>query len=111
MSPDVAPSVAALGRDDAKSNLVGPAGAVVVWAVTTVGGMSPVGEEDELTALEDPQQVQARARIGIVLHGKWKLDALLGIGGMAAVYSATHRNGSRADYKRRRTLDAEHTLR
>ncbi len=41
----------------------------------------------------------AEARIGRVLRGKWKLDELLGIGGMAAVYSATHRNGKRVAIK------------
>jgi serine/threonine-protein kinase len=42
---------------------------------------------------------RARARVGAVLRGKWRLDALLGIGGMAAVYSATHRNGKRGAVK------------
>lgn len=35
------------------------------------------------------------ARVGTVLAGRWVLDELLGIGGCAAVYSATHRNGRR----------------
>jgi serine/threonine-protein kinase len=34
-----------------------------------------------------------------VLKGKWRLDAVLGIGGMATVYAATHRNRSRAAIK------------
>ncbi len=38
-------------------------------------------------------------RIGHVLRGKWKLDRLLGIGGMASVYAATHRNGKRGAVK------------
>jgi serine/threonine-protein kinase len=33
------------------------------------------------------------------LREKWRLDALLGVGGMAAVYAATHRNGSRVAVK------------
>ncbi len=37
--------------------------------------------------------------MGTVLRGKWHLDALLGVGGMASVYAATHRNGSRAAVK------------
>src|SRR5262245_31657519 len=42
---------------------------------------------------------RAEQRLGKVLRSKWKLDELLGIGGMAAVYSATHRNGKRAAIK------------
>jgi serine/threonine-protein kinase len=38
-------------------------------------------------------------RLGTTLRDKWRLDVLLGIGGAAAVYSATHRNGSRAAVK------------
>ncbi len=41
----------------------------------------------------------AAARIGATLAGKWHLDSLLGTGGMATVYAATHRNGSRAAVK------------
>ncbi len=44
-------------------------------------------------------QASARARVGTVLKDKWQLDALLGVGGTAAVYSATHRNGKRAAVK------------
>jgi serine/threonine-protein kinase len=50
------------------------------------------GGDDELHA-------HARTRIGRVLHNKWRLDALLGVGGMAAVYAATHRNANRAAVK------------
>ena len=39
------------------------------------------------------------ARVGAVIKGKWTLDGLLGVGGMAAVYSASHRNGQRAALK------------
>jgi serine/threonine-protein kinase len=54
---------------------------------------------DGVTELVDPLLVRARARVGSVLHGKWRLDVLLGMGGMAAVYAATHRNGSRGAVK------------
>ena len=46
-----------------------------------------------------PPKSAAEARVGCTLRGKWRLDALLGIGGMAAVYAATHRNGTRAAVK------------
>jgi serine/threonine-protein kinase len=41
----------------------------------------------------------ARGRVGSVLKDKWRLDALLGVGGTAAVYAASHRNGKRAAIK------------
>jgi eukaryotic-like serine/threonine-protein kinase len=46
----------------------------------------------------DPR-LRAQARIGMVLGGKWTLESLLGVGGMAAVYAATHRNGKRVAVK------------
>jgi serine/threonine-protein kinase len=42
---------------------------------------------------------RAEARIGRVLNEKWMLEQLLGLGGMAAVYRARHRNGARAAVK------------
>ncbi len=48
---------------------------------------------------EDPRISRARARLGRVLQEKWTLDSLLGAGGMAAVYGATHRNGKRVAIK------------
>ncbi len=51
------------------------------------------------------------ARVGSVIKGKWKIDSLLGVGGMAAVYAASHRNGQRAalkilhtDFSREKTI-------
>ncbi|MBK7581164.1 MAG: serine/threonine protein kinase [Myxococcales bacterium] len=43
--------------------------------------------------------MRAKTRVGTVLREKWRIDALLGVGGMAAVYAATHRNGTRAAVK------------
>src|ERR1700735_5162813 len=37
----------------------------------------------------------ARARLGQVLRGKYRLDRVIGVGGMAVVYAATHRNKKR----------------
>src|SRR5580658_4907134 len=42
---------------------------------------------------------RAREQVGKTLNGKYQLDALLGVGGMAAVYAATHRNGNRVAIK------------
>jgi serine/threonine protein kinase len=42
---------------------------------------------------------RAEARIGSVIKDKWRLDKLLGVGGMACVYAATHRNKKRAAVK------------
>src|SRR6185503_19804643 len=38
-------------------------------------------------------------RVGQVLRDKWRVDTLIGVGGMAAVYAATHRNGNRVALK------------
>ena len=48
---------------------------------------------------EDPLVSQCRGRVGRLVSGKWRLDALIGVGGMAAVYMATHRNGSMSAVK------------
>lgn len=41
----------------------------------------------------------AGARVGTTLKGKWRLDGVLGSGGTATVYAATHRNGNRVAVK------------
>jgi eukaryotic-like serine/threonine-protein kinase len=56
-------------------------------------------DPEVVTQFLDPLTVQARTRVGQTLKGKWRLDVLLGVGGMAAVYGATHRNGSRVAVK------------
>ena len=61
-----------------------------------------LGDDDVTTTttqLTDPVVMRAMTRIGQVLREKWRLDVLLGVGGMAAVYAVTHRNGSRAAIK------------
>jgi len=42
----------------------------------------------------DPKAA-ARERVGQTLGGKWTLDRVVDIGGMGAVYAATHRNGKK----------------
>ena len=49
---------------------------------------------------EPPDELElAKARVGGLLNDKWTLERLLGVGGMAAVYEARHRNGARAAIK------------
>jgi serine/threonine protein kinase len=48
---------------------------------------------------EDEQERRALARVGDVICDKWRIDALLGVGGMAAVFAASHRNGKRVALK------------
>src|SRR5262245_27516980 len=52
--------------------------------------MPPNG--DSITREVDPLAYRAQLRVGQVLRGKWRLDALLGVGSMATVFAATHRN-------------------
>jgi eukaryotic-like serine/threonine-protein kinase len=48
---------------------------------------------------DDDDVELARSRVGTLLRSKWRLDDLLGVGGMAAVYAATHKLGQRAAIK------------
>ena len=41
----------------------------------------------------------AVARVGLTVGRKWRLERLIGLGGMAAVYEASHRNGKRVAVK------------
>ena len=51
-------------------------------------------------AEESDLLTRAWARVGGVLRGKYRLDRLLGVGGMGCVYAATHlRNGDRVAVK------------
>jgi eukaryotic-like serine/threonine-protein kinase len=42
---------------------------------------------------------RVEARVGTMLRGKWRLERVLGVGGMAVVYAATHRNQARVAIK------------
>jgi serine/threonine-protein kinase len=58
----------------------------------------------------DDDTTEAAVRVGRTLRDKWHLDTLIDVGGMAAVYAATHRNGMRGAVKilhRHRSLDAD----
>jgi serine/threonine protein kinase len=47
----------------------------------------------------DPLLLRAQARVGSTLCAEWRLDALIGLGGVASVYAATRGNGSRVEVK------------
>ncbi|WP_437588245.1 protein kinase domain-containing protein [Sorangium sp. So ce1000] len=47
----------------------------------------------------DDERAACERRVGTTLRGKWTIDRLLGIGGMAAVYAATHKIGRREAIK------------
>ena len=53
----------------------------------------------ELLSFEDEETRLAQGRLGRLLRDRWCLDELLGVGGTAAVYAATHRNGKRVAIK------------
>jgi len=59
---------------------------------------------------ETDAATEAAVRVGRTLREKWHLDALIDVGGMGAVYAATHRNGMRGAVKmlhRHRSSDAD----
>ena len=54
---------------------------------------------EELPAATDARVQLAMRRVGQVVRGRWHLDEVLGVGGTASVYAATHRNGKRVALK------------
>src|SRR5688500_15123548 len=52
-----------------------------------------------LTVSGEERARLAEMRVGQLVLGKWRLDRLIGVGGMAAVFEATHRNGNRVGIK------------
>jgi len=48
---------------------------------------------------DDDLLERAQARVGTTINAKWHVDRLIGAGGMAVVYAATHRNNKRAALK------------
>lgn len=55
----------------------------------------------------DPRAL-ALKRVGQTLNNKWTIDRLVDVGGMAAVYAATHRNGKRVAIKMLHPFIAAH---
>lgn len=60
-----------------------------------------------MNAPGDPR-AQAMVRVGQVLNHKWTIDRLVDVGGMAAVYAATHRNGKKVAIKMLHPFVATH---
>jgi eukaryotic-like serine/threonine-protein kinase len=54
---------------------------------------------EELFPATDERVQRALRRVGQVIRDRWHLDRVLGVGGMASVYAATHRNGKRVALK------------
>lgn len=57
---------------------------------------------DSYEDISDPDaalMAVAKARVGRVLRGKYRIERVLGVGGMAFVYQAVHRNGRRVALK------------
>jgi serine/threonine-protein kinase len=52
-----------------------------------------------LTVSVDERTRLAETRLGTLVLDKWRLDRLLGVGGTAAVFEATHKNGNRVAIK------------
>jgi serine/threonine-protein kinase len=49
--------------------------------------------------MDDEATERAARRLGQVINEKYRIDQVLGVGGTAAVFAATHRNGSRVALK------------
>ncbi|MEI9941118.1 MAG: serine/threonine-protein kinase [Pseudomonadota bacterium] len=49
--------------------------------------------------MDDELTERARGRVGLVINEKYRIDEVLGVGGTAAVFAATHRNGHRVALK------------
>jgi len=56
---------------------------------------------------KDQRPERAKRRVGRTIKGRWRLDGLIGLGVTSAVYSATHRIGTRVALK---MLDPEPSL-
>ncbi len=49
-------------------------------------------------ARDEPIADLARSRVGSFVGGKWRLERVLGVGGMASVYAASHANAHKSNH-------------
>ena len=54
---------------------------------------------EKMPVAADERVQRALSQVGMVIRDRWHLDAVLGVGGTAAVFAATHRNGKRVALK------------
>jgi serine/threonine protein kinase len=57
------------------------------------------GSQTRMFGSSEEHAAKAHSRVGMLLKGKYRIDRVLGVGGMASVYAATHRNGRRVAVK------------
>jgi eukaryotic-like serine/threonine-protein kinase len=77
------------------SALQRPAATALAFADTEAA----VGRADLSPLTDALAWTNAERRVGTTLADKWTLDRVLGMGGMAQVFAATHRNGKRVAIK------------
>ena len=69
-------------------------------------------EDGPMSQEESEVEQHARDRLGTTIRDKYRLDRILGTGGMAVVYSATHRNKKQFALKMlHRELSVHQTIR
>ncbi len=89
---------AAMFADD--DGTLGPTVATPPPNATPDGGApAPGGDATASAIVAWVERLGPQRRVGSVLREKWRLDALIGSGGMGHVYAATHRNGRRGAVK------------
>jgi eukaryotic-like serine/threonine-protein kinase len=68
-----------------------------------------VSLSDNEAGVDRELEARASARLGETLRDKYRLDRVLGFGGMATVYAATHRNGKEVALKLLHPEFADHS--